>query len=59
MSRLNELRMIARIAQMYHAEGKRQGEIAKHLRMSQATVSRMLKKAQDGIKQITSDLFKK
>lgn len=30
---------------MYHLEGKRQAEIAKHLRMSQATVSRMLKKA--------------
>lgn len=45
MSRLNELRMISRIAQMYHVEGKRQAEIAKHLRMSQATVSRMLKKA--------------
>lgn len=45
VSRLNELRMISRIAQMYHMEGKRQAEIAKHLRMSQATVSRMLKKA--------------
>ncbi len=45
MSRLNELRMISRIAQMYHVEGKRQAEIAEHLRMSQATVSRMLKKA--------------
>ncbi len=47
MSRLNELRMISRIAQMYHVERKRQAEIAKHLRISQATVSRMLKKAQD------------
>lgn len=47
MSRLNELRMISRIAQMYHVERKRQAEIARHLRMSQATVSRMLKKAQD------------
>lgn len=45
MSRLNELRMIARVAQMYHAEGQRQADIAKHLRISQATVSRMLKKA--------------
>ncbi|WP_299815613.1 sugar-binding transcriptional regulator [uncultured Roseibium sp.] len=45
MSRLNELRMIARVAQMYHIEGKRQADIAKHLRISQATVSRMLKKA--------------
>lgn len=46
MSRLNELRLIARVAQMYHLEGRRQAEIAQHLRMSQATVSRMLKKAQ-------------
>lgn len=47
MSRLNELRMIARVAQMYHVEGQRQSSIAKHLRISQATVSRMLKKAQE------------
>lgn len=47
MSRLNELKLISRIAQMYHIEGKRQAEIAKHLRLSQATVSRMLKKALD------------
>lgn len=47
MSRLNELRMIARVAQMYHVEGQRQAAIAQHLRISQATVSRMLKKAQE------------
>lgn len=47
MSRLNELRMISRVAQMYHVEGQRQADIAKHLRISQATVSRMLKRAQD------------
>lgn len=47
MSRLNELRMIARVAQMYHVEGQRQAEIAKHLRISQASISRMLKKAQE------------
>lgn len=45
MPRLNELRMIARVAQMYHVEGQRQAAIAKHLRISQATVSRMLKRA--------------
>ena len=38
--------MIARIAQMYYIEGQRQADIAAHLRMSQATVSRMLKRAQ-------------
>ena len=47
MSRLNELRMIARVAQMYHVERQRQADIASHLRISQATVSRMLKRAQD------------
>lgn len=47
MSRLNELRLIARVAQMYYIEGRRQADIARHLHMSQATVSRMLKKAQD------------
>jgi DNA-binding transcriptional regulator LsrR (DeoR family) len=45
VSRVNELRLIARVAQMYHIEGVRQAEIAKHLRISQATVSRMLKRA--------------
>ncbi|MEL6203775.1 MAG: sugar-binding transcriptional regulator [Pseudomonadota bacterium] len=45
MSRLNELRMIARVAQMYHVEGRRQADIANHLHLSQATVSRMLKRA--------------
>jgi DNA-binding transcriptional regulator LsrR (DeoR family) len=46
MGRLNELRLIARVAQMYHVEGKRQTEIADSMRMSQATVSRMLKRAE-------------
>lgn len=47
MARVNELRLISRVAQMYHVENKRQAEIAKHLRLSQASVSRMLKRAQD------------
>ncbi|SDL57824.1 sugar-binding transcriptional regulator [Aliiruegeria lutimaris] len=47
MSRTNELRLIARVAQMYHIEKQRQAEIANHMRISQATVSRMLKKAMD------------
>lgn len=54
MTRANELRLIARVAQMYHVEGARQTEIARHLRISQATVSRMLKRAQaEGILRIT------
>ena len=47
MSRLHELRMIARVAQMYHVDGLRQADIAERLRISQATVSRMLKRAQE------------
>lgn len=46
MGRINELRLIARVAQMYHGEGMRQAEVAAHLNMSQATVSRMLKRAE-------------
>ena len=46
MTRLNELRLISRVAQMYHIEGRRQAEIAQHLRLSQETVSRMLKRAE-------------
>lgn len=54
MSRVNELRLMARIAQMYHIEGKRQADIARSLRISQATISRMLKKAQtEGIVRTT------
>ncbi|WP_422368514.1 sugar-binding transcriptional regulator [Pelagibius sp.] len=47
MSRINELRFIARIAHMYYMEGKRQSAIAAQLHLSQATVSRMLKRAHD------------
>jgi DNA-binding transcriptional regulator LsrR (DeoR family) len=47
MARVNELRLIARVAQMYHVEGRRQAEIASHLRLSQASVSRMLKRAEE------------
>lgn len=46
MGRVNELRLIARVAQMYHIEGRRQAQIAEALHMSQATVSRMLKRAE-------------
>ena len=47
MSRLNELRMIARVAQMYFVEEQRQVDIARRLKISQATISRMLKKAHE------------
>ena len=45
MSRAHELRLIARVAQMYHIDGIRQADIAQTLRISQATISRMLKRA--------------
>ncbi|NJO37293.1 MAG: sugar-binding transcriptional regulator [Rhizobiales bacterium] len=47
MARIHELRLIARVAQMYHVEQLRQADIARHLRLSQASVSRILKRAQD------------
>lgn len=47
MGRVNELRLIARVAQMYHVEKKRQARIAEVLGLSQATVSRMLKRAEE------------
>jgi DNA-binding transcriptional regulator LsrR (DeoR family) len=46
MTRLYELRMIARVAQMYHEEDQKQTQIASHLGISQASISRMLKKAE-------------
>ena len=54
MSRLDELRFIARIAQRYYVDGHRQSAIAKDLGMSQATVSRMLKRAtEEGIVRVS------
>ena len=54
MSRLDELRFMTRVAQRYHVDGQRQSAIAKDLSMSQATVSRMLKRAQkEGIVRIS------
>lgn len=49
-----ELRLMARIARMYYTEGVRQPSIAERLDLSQARVSRLLKKAeQEGIVRIT------
>lgn len=47
MSRINELRLISRIAEMYYVEERLQVDIARHLHISQATISRMLKRAED------------
>lgn len=54
MSRQDELRFITRVAQRYHVDGQRQSEIAKDLTISQATVSRMLKRAhKEGIVRVS------
>ena len=47
MSRTDELRMISRVAQLYYEDKLRQAEISERLHVSQATVSRLLKKAED------------
>jgi len=47
MSRLDELRFMTRVAQRYYVDGQRQSAIAKDFSISQATVSRMLKRAHD------------
>ena len=46
MSRTHELRLIARVAQLYYLEQKKQSEISELLHISQATISRLLKKAE-------------
>lgn len=47
MSRLDELRFMTRVAQRYYVDGQRQSAIANDLSISQATVSRLLKRAHD------------
>lgn len=54
MTTSDELRFIARVARMYYLDNMKQPDIAKHLYISQATVSRLLKKAaKQGIVQIS------
>lgn len=54
MSRTLELRLIARVAQLYYVDGLKQAQISQMLHISQATISRLLKKAeQEGIVRIT------
>ena len=47
MARTDELRLLAKVARLYHERGMRQSEIASQLDLSQATVSRLLKRAED------------
>ncbi len=45
MARVDELRLITKVARLYHERGVKQTDIASQLDLSQATVSRLLKKA--------------
>lgn len=57
MPRIDELRMIARVARMYYEWDLRQSEIAQQLDLSQATVSRLLKRSkEEGIIRISINL---
>ena len=47
MSRADDLRLITRIAQMYHIEQRKQAEISEALHIPQARISRLLKRAID------------
>lgn len=47
MARIDELRLIAKVARLYHEHGARQADIARQLDLSQATVSRLLKRAEE------------
>jgi len=47
MVRIDELRLMTRIARMYYERDMRQSDIAKHLGLSQATISRLFNRARD------------
>ncbi|WP_237154734.1 sugar-binding transcriptional regulator [Oryzibacter oryziterrae] len=54
MSRIYELRLMTRVAQLYYANRLKQSEISTRLNISQATISRLLKRAeQEGIVRVT------
>ncbi len=47
MARNDEIRMMTKVARMYHSQSIRQAEITERLNIHQSTVSRLLKKAQE------------
>ena len=54
MARLDELRLMAKVARLYHGAGLRQTEITDRLNIHQSTVSRLLRRAEkEGIVRIT------
>ncbi|MDB5439029.1 MAG: hypothetical protein JWM33_1456 [Caulobacteraceae bacterium] len=53
MSRLDDLRLIAKVADLYYNRKQRQAVISEHLGIHQSTISRLLKRAeQEGIVQV-------
>ena len=57
MSRLDELRLITKVANLYYGQKMRQTAIAKQLNLSQASISRFLQRAQEeGIVRITVNM---
>jgi DNA-binding transcriptional regulator LsrR (DeoR family) len=54
MARIDELRLMAKVARMYYEQGLRQTEITTRLNIHQSTVSRLLKRAEkEGIVRVT------
>jgi DNA-binding transcriptional regulator LsrR (DeoR family) len=54
VARIDELRLLARVARMYYGQGLRQSEITERLNVHQSTVSRLLKRAEkEGIVRVT------
>lgn len=47
MTRTDELRLLTKVARLYYERGQRQSSIAAQLDLSQATVSRLLKRAEE------------
>jgi len=47
MSRLDEIRLVAKVARMYYDQGIRQQEITARLNIHQSRVSRLLKRARE------------
>src|SRR5215210_4661201 len=47
MTRTDELRLLAKVARLYYEQGERQSAIASQLDLSQATISRLLKRAEE------------
>jgi len=47
LARIDELRLLTKVARMYYERGLRQAAIADQLNLSQATISRLLKRAEE------------